>query len=92
VNGRPWTGREVRDAVRWYAAGMRLPEMAVALDRTVNAIAHKMNDRGVTRGRRPVRVMEEDAAVARATLRAEIAAARAERGTAQPFKRGELLW
>lgn len=92
MNGRPWTAAEVRDALRWYAGGMRLADIAAALDRTASAVLHKVQERGVCRERRPVRVMAEDAAAARATLRAECAAARAERGTAQPFKSGDLTW
>jgi hypothetical protein len=92
MNGRPWTGREVRDALRWYAGGMRVADIAAAVDRTASAVLHKVQERGMRRGRRPVRVMAEDAVSARATLRAEIAAAKAERTTAQPFKPGALEW
>jgi hypothetical protein len=89
---RPWTAAEVRDALRWYAGGMRVADIAAALDRTASAVLHKVQERGMRRERRPVRVMEEDAAAARATLRAEIAAARAERDSVAPFKPGALEW
>jgi hypothetical protein len=89
MTARPWTAAEKRDALRWHGAGMRLPDIASALERTTGAIYHQLWLHGVFRRRGP---RPEDATAAVAALRAECAAARAERGSAPLYRNGPLQW
>jgi hypothetical protein len=89
MTARPWTGAELRDALRWHAEGMRLVDIASALDRTSAAVHAQLWLRGVLRKREP---RPQDAAAAVAALRAECAAARAERVTSPPYRNGPLQW
>ena len=89
MTARPWTGAELRDALRWHADGMRLADIASALDRTVAAVHRQLWRHGAL----PKSVRYRDTPeAARTTLRAECAAARAERASAPLYRRGPLQW
>jgi hypothetical protein len=93
VNGRPWTNHQVRRLAVLWRNGVALEHVARALDRTPHAVQHKLGELGIRRSLERYSVTSEQAGNdARATLRAECAAARAERATAAPFKPGALEW
>jgi hypothetical protein len=93
VNGRPWTGAELRRLAVLWRNGVALEHVARALDRTPHAVQHKLGELGIRRALERYSVTSEQAGNdARATLRAECAAARAERDSAAPYRRGPLEW
>ena len=93
---RPWTGHAKRRLAVLWRNGVVLDDVARALGRTPHAVQKKLWELGIRRSealRYGGDISEEAGRAARATLRAECAAARAERDTAAPFKPpGPLAW
>jgi hypothetical protein len=93
VNGRPWTNHQVRRLAVLWRNGVALEHVARALDRTPHAVQHKLGELGIRRALERYSVTSEQAGNdARATLRAECAAARAERDNAPLYRPGPLRW
>jgi hypothetical protein len=91
MTARPWTAAEQRDLVRYYQGGMKLQRIADALGRSGSAIESQLRAMHLARTRCVWRLHDQVDA-ARTTLRAECAAARAERVTAAPYRNGPLQW
>ena len=94
MTARPWTNHAERRLAVLWRNGVALEHVACALGRTEHAVVAKLGVLGIRRSglQRYSDTSEQAVADARATLRAEIAAARAERVTAAPYRNGPLQW
>jgi hypothetical protein len=91
--GRPWTAAdEYRLGVLW-PKGVQLGLVAAALDRSPEAIRHKLRSLGIYREHTRYSASAEQEK-ARDVLAAQIAGHRADvaAGRAKPWKHGDLIW
>jgi len=80
--GRSWMAAEVRDAIRWFNAGMTHREIADALDRSESAVQQKLAGFRFTAKGTVLPPDGDSLEMAKRALAFELAVARAERATA----------